>query len=145
MTVSNILKAKGGGGVITADASAKVSDVAKILSENRIGAVVIIGPAGKIEGIVSERDVVRHVGKDGAKALELPVSAIMTKNVHTANEMDSEAALMTLMTEQRIRHLPVVTDGKMVGMISIGDVVKYRIEAIEHETDDLKAYIASAG
>jgi len=131
--------------VITADASAKVSDVAKILSENRIGAVVIIGPAGKIEGIVAERDVVRHVGKDGAKALELPVSAIMTKNVHTANEMDSEAALMTLMTEQRIRHLPVVTDGKMVGMISIGDVVKYRIEAIEHETDDLKAYIASAG
>jgi len=144
MTVSHILKAKGGG-VISAAASAKVSDIAKILSENRIGAVVIIGAGGKIEGIVSERDVVRHVGKDGAKALELPVSAIMTKNVRTANEMDSEAALMTLMTEHRIRHLPVVTDGKIVGMISIGDVVKYRIEAIEHETDDLKAYIASAG
>jgi len=144
MTVSHILKAKGGG-VISAAASAKVSDIAKILSENRIGAVVIIGAGGKIEGIVSERDVVRHVGKDGAKALELSVSAIMTKNVRTANEMDSEAALMTLMTEHRIRHLPVVTDGKMVGMISIGDVVKYLIEAIERETDDLKAYIASAG
>ena len=144
MTVSHILKAKGGG-VISAAASAKVSDIAKILSEKRIGAVVIIGAGGKIEGIVSERDVVRHVGKDGAKALELPVSAIMTKNVRTANEMDSEAALMTLMTEHRIRHLPVVTDGKMVGMISIGDVVKYLIEAIERETDDLKAYIASAG
>ena len=144
MTVSHILKAKGGG-VISAAASAKVSDIAKILSENRIGAVVIIGAGGKIEGIVSERDVVRHVGKDGAKALELPVSAIMTKNVRTANEMDSEAALMTLMTEHRIRHLPIVTDGKMVGMISIGDVVKYLIEAIERETDDLKAYIASAG
>ena len=144
MTVSHILKAKGGEG-ITAAASAKVSDIAKILSEKRIGAVVIIGAGGKIEGIVSERDVVRHVGKDGAKALELPASAIMTKNVRTANEMDSEAALMTLMTEHRIRHLPVVTDGKMVGMISIGDVVKYLIEAIERETDDLKAYIASAG
>ena len=144
MTVSHILKAKGGG-VITAAASAKVSDIAKILSEKRIGAVVIIGAGGKIEGIVSERDVVRHVGKDGAKALELPVSAIMTKNVRTAKEMDSEAALMTLMTEHRIRHLPIVTDGKMVGMISIGDVVKYLIEAIERETDDLKAYIASAG
>ncbi len=144
MTVSHILKAKGGE-VITAAASAKVSDIAKILSEKRIGAVVIIGAGGKIEGIVSERDVVRHVGKDGAKALELPVSAIMTKNVRTAKEMDSEAALMTLMTEHRIRHLPVVTDGKMVGMISIGDVVKYLIEAIERETDDLKAYIASAG
>jgi len=131
--------------VISAAASAKVSDIAKILSENRIGAVVIIGAGGKIEGIVSERDVVRHVGKDGAKALELSVSAIMTKNVRTANEMDSEAALMTLMTEHRIRHLPIVTDGKMVGMISIGDVVKYLIEAIERETDDLKAYIASAG
>ena len=144
MTVSHILKAKGGE-VITAAASAKVSDIANILSEKRIGAVVIIGAGGKIEGIVSERDVVRHVGKDGAKALELPVSAIMTKNVRTAKEMDSEAALMTLMTEHRIRHLPVVTDGKMVGMISIGDVVKYLIEAIERETDDLKAYIASAG
>ena len=144
MTVSHILKAKGGE-VITAAASAKVSDIAKILSEKRIGAVVIIGAGGKIEGIVSERDVVRHVGKDGAKALELPVSAIMTKNVRTAKEMDSEAALMTLMTEHRIRHLPIVTDGKMVGMISIGDVVKYLIEAIERETDDLKAYIASAG
>ena len=144
MTVSHILKAKGGE-VITAAASAKVSDIAKILSENRIGAVVIIGAGGKIEGIVSERDVVRQVGKDGARALELPVSAIMTKNVRTANEMDSDAALMALMTEHRIRHLPVVTDGKMVGMISIGDVVKYLIEAIERETDDLKAYIASAG
>jgi CBS domain-containing protein len=144
MTVSHILKAKGGG-VITAAASAKVSDIAKTLSEKRIGAVVIVGAGGQIEGIVSERDVVRHVGKDGAKALDFPVSAIMTKNVRTANEMDSEAALMTLMTEHRIRHLPVVTDGKMVGMISIGDVVKYRIEAIEHEADDLKAYIASAG
>ncbi len=144
MTVSHILKSKGRD-VVTASASAKVSDIARTLSEKRIGAVVIIGPGGKIEGIVSERDVVRHVGKDGAKALELPVSTIMTKNVRTARDGDSESELMALMTEHRIRHLPVVNDGNLGGLISIGDVVKYRIEAIEREAEDMKAYIATAG
>jgi CBS domain-containing protein len=144
MTVSHILKSKGRD-VITAGAAAKVSDVAKTLSEKRIGAVVITGINGKIEGIVSERDVVRHIGKEGAKALDLPVSAVMTKNVRTCRESDSEAELMALMTEHRIRHLPVVTDGKLMGMISIGDVVKNRIEAIERESAEMKAYIATAG
>jgi CBS domain-containing protein len=144
MTVSHILKAKGRV-VITAAPTATVADIAKTLSEKRIGAVVIAGPEGRIEGIVSERDIVRHVGKDGAKALALPASAIMTKSVRTAGEGDSEAELMALMTAHRIRHLPVVVDGRLSGMISIGDVVKYRIEAIEHEAEDLKAYIASAG
>lgn len=144
MTVSHILKAKGRN-VITAAANAKVSDIARTLSEKRIGAVVITGAGGKIEGIVSERDVVRHVGREGAKALDLPVSAIMTKTVRTAGEGDSEAELMALMTEHRIRHLPVVHDGKLSGMISIGDVVKNRIEAIEREAEEMKAYIASAG
>ncbi|NMD08768.1 MAG: CBS domain-containing protein [Phyllobacteriaceae bacterium] len=144
MSVSHILKAKGRD-VITAGASATVSDIARTLSEKRVGAVVITGPGGKIEGIVSERDVVKHVGRDGAKALDLPVSAIMTKAVRTAREGDSESELMALMTEHRIRHLPVVHDGKLVGMISIGDVVKNRIEAIEREAEDMKAYIATAG
>ncbi|MFO1033717.1 MAG: CBS domain-containing protein [Hyphomicrobiales bacterium] len=144
MTVSHILKAKGRD-VITAKASDRVADVARTLSEKRIGAVVITSGAGKIEGIVSERDVVRHVGRDGASALELPVSAIMTKNVRTCGEMDSEAELMALMTEHRIRHLPVVSDGRLAGMVSIGDVVKNRIEAIEREAEDMKAYIATAG
>lgn len=144
MTVSHILKAKGRD-VITAAATAKVSDIARTLSEKRIGAVVITGVGGKIEGIVSERDVVKHVGRDGATALDLPVSAIMTKSVRTAREGDSEAELMALMTEHRIRHLPVVNEGKLAGMVSIGDVVKYRIEAIEREAEDMKAYIASAG
>lgn len=144
MTVSHILKAKGRD-VITAGADTSVSEIARTLSEKRIGAVVITGAGGKIEGIVSERDVVKHVGKVGAKALELPVSAIMTKTVRTARDGDSEAELMTLMTEHRIRHLPVVNDGKLSGMISIGDVVKFRIEAIEREAEDMKAYIATAG
>lgn len=144
MTVSQILKAKGRD-VITAAPTSKVSDVARILSERRIGAVVITGAGGRIEGIVSERDVVRQIGKEGAKALDLPVSAIMTRNVRTAREGDSESELMALMTEHRIRHLPVVNDGKLAGMISIGDVVKNRIEAIEREAADMKAYISTAG
>ena len=144
MTVSHILKSKGND-VVSAASTASVSDIARTLSEKRIGAVVIIGAGGKIEGIVSERDVVRHVGRDGAKSLELPVSAIMTKNVRTARIGDTESELMTLMTEHRIRHLPVVHDGKLAGMISIGDVVKFRIEAIEREAEDMKAYIATSG
>ncbi|MFT3671794.1 CBS domain-containing protein [Aestuariivirga sp.] len=144
MTVSHILQAKGRD-VITAAPTAKVSDVARILSERRIGAVVITGAGGRIEGIVSERDVVRHIGKDGASALDLPVSAIMTRAVRTAREADTEAELMSLMTAHRIRHLPVTHEGKLSGMISIGDVVKHRIEAIEREAEEMKAYIATAG
>lgn len=144
MTVSHILKAKGRD-VITASPTSTVSDVARILSERRIGAVVITGASGRIEGIVSERDVVRQIGKDGAAALALPVSAIMTRNVRTAGGDDSESELMALMTEHRIRHLPVVHEGKLSGMISIGDVVKHRIEAIEREAEEMKAYIATAG
>lgn len=144
MTVSHILQAKGRD-VITAAPTAKVSEVARILSERRIGAVVITGAGGRIEGIVSERDVVRRIGKDGAKALDLPVSEIMTRTVRTARESDTEAELMALMTEHRIRHLPVVHEGKLHGMVSIGDVVKHRIEAIEREAEEMKAYIATAG
>lgn len=144
MSVSHMLKSKGRD-VVTAGANARVSEIVKTLSKRKIGAVVITGVGGRIEGIVSERDVVRHLGDEGAKALDLPVSAIMTKNVHTCRESDSEADLMALMTSRRIRHLPVATDGKLVGIISIGDVVKHRIEAIEREAEEMRAYIATAG
>lgn len=144
MAVSQILKGKGRD-VITAAPSTRVAEIARILSEKKIGAVVITGAQGRIEGIVSERDVVRHVGRDGASALDLPVSSIMTKTVRTASETDSESELMALMTAHRIRHLPVVTNGHLAGMISIGDVVKHRIEAIESEAENLRAYIATAG
>ena len=89
--------------------------------------------------------MVRCIAKDGAGGLELAVSQVMTSKVKTCSESDSEIELMALMTENRIRHLPVVNAGKLVGMISIGDVVKFRIEAIEREASDMKAYIASAG
>lgn len=141
MSVSHILKSKGRD-VITAKAADHLRDIAQTLASKRIGAIVILSGSGKIEGIVSERDVVRCLAAEGAKALDVPVSQIMTKGVKTCNEHDSETELMALMTENRIRHLPVVAGDQLVGMISIGDVVKFRIEAIEREAADMKAYIA---
>jgi CBS domain-containing protein len=143
MSVSNILSVKGRN-VFTARGSDKIADIVKTLAEKRIGAIVVTDAAGKIEGIVSERDVVRHLAKEGDSLLAKSVSAIMTRNVKTCSEGDDEQELMSLMTENRIRHLPVVSAGKLAGMVSIGDVVKYRIECIEREADHMKAYIAGA-
>jgi CBS domain-containing protein len=143
MAVSHILGVKGRN-VFTVRPADTVEAVAKLLGEKRIGAVVVTDLAGHIAGIVSERDVVRHIASEGAAVLKKPASAIMTSNVHTCADGDSEQELMTLMTTRRIRHLPVVKNGKLDGMISIGDVVKFRIEAIEREAEDMKAYIAGA-
>lgn len=144
MSVAHILGTKGRG-VITASPDDTVHAAATTLSEKRIGAVVAVGRDGSIGGIVSERDIVRALAQHGAKAMTLKLSEIMTKQVHTCAPADSEADLMGLMTAKRVRHLPVVEHGKLVGMISIGDVVKFRIEAIEREADEMKTYIASAG
>jgi CBS domain-containing protein len=143
MAVSHILSVKGRN-VFTVRSTDTVDAVAKILGEKRIGAIVVTDDQGHISGIVSERDVVRHIALEGASILTKPASAIMTSNVHTCQDGDSEQELMALMTARRIRHLPVVKDGKLDGMISIGDVVKFRIEAIEREAEDMKAYIAGA-
>lgn len=143
MSVSNILSVKGRN-VFTARGADKIADIVKSLAEKRIGAIVITDGGGRIEGIVSERDVVRHLAKEGAGLLTKSVSAIMTRNVKTCTEDDDEQELMTMMTENRIRHLPVVSSGKLAGMVSIGDVVKNRMETIEREADHMKAYIAGA-
>ncbi len=143
MSVSHILKSKGRA-VITALSRDSLGSIAQTLAAKRIGAIVILNESGKIEGIVSERDVVRCLAAEGAKALDVPVSKIMTKGVKTCSDDDSETELMAMMTENRIRHLPVVDKGKLTGMISIGDVVKFRIEAIEREAADMKAYIAGS-
>ena len=143
MSVSHILKSKGRD-VITAKSKDSLGSIAQTLASKRIGAIVILSDSGKIEGIVSERDVVRCVASDGAAALNVLVSKIMTKGVKTCTETDSETELMALMTENRIRHLPVIAQGKLAGMISIGDVVKFRIEAIERDAADMKAYISGA-
>jgi CBS domain-containing protein len=143
MAVSHILSVKGRN-VFTVRPSDSVEAVAKLLGEKRIGAVVVTDDKGHISGIVSERDVVRHIAQDGAGVLKQDAASIMTKNVHTCQDGDSEQELMAMMTARRIRHLPVVKGGKLDGMISIGDVVKFRIEAIEREAEDMKAYIAGA-
>ncbi len=144
MTVSHIISGKSRE-VVTAEASESVLQIAGRLAQHKIGAVVIVENGDTIKGIVSERDIVRVISSDGAAALSRRAETIMTKGVKTCNEADSEAELMSLMTENRIRHLPVVRNNKLVAMVSIGDVVKYRMLQMEHETDDLKTYIASAG
>jgi CBS domain-containing protein len=144
MSVSHILGVKGRA-VITATPSENVHSTAQKLSQNRIGAVVVVDANGAIAGIVSERDIVRALADHGAAAMTQSVSGIMSKAVKTCKFGDSETELMALMTTHRIRHLPVVEAGQLAGMISIGDIVKYRIEAIEREAEDMKSYIASAG
>ena len=144
MSVAQILSSKGRA-IHTAMASDKLETIAKTLADKRIGSVVITDAKGAIAGIVSERDIVRAVARNGAGALELPASSVMSSEVQTCAPTDSEAELMAVMTAHRIRHLPVMENGRLAGMISIGDVVKFRIEAIEREAEDMKSYIATAG
>ncbi len=144
MSVSHILGVKGRA-VITAGPSDSVHSTAQKLAQNRIGAVVIVDPKGAIAGIVSERDIVRALADHGAASMTQTVSSIMSRTVKTCKFGDSETELMALMTTHRIRHLPVVEGGQLAGMISIGDIVKYRIEAIEREAEEMKSYISSAG
>ena len=141
MSVAHILQRKGRV-VYTAKPNDSVKDVAHLLMQKSIGAIVISTDGSKIDGIVSERDIVHALAKQGTSAFTSPVSSIMTKKVQACAEDDSETELMALMTQQRIRHLPVVANGKLVGMVSIGDVVKLRVEQIERDAADMKAYIA---
>ena len=144
MTVKAILSRKGGD-VVTIAPTATLSAAVKLLAERRIGAILVTGPDNRVAGILSERDIVRAVALSGSKALDRPVREFMTASVRTCAPRDTEAELMALMTEHRVRHLPVVEGGKLGGMISIGDVVKNRIEEIEREAEEMKSYIASSG
>jgi CBS domain-containing protein len=144
MTVANILSGKGHN-VITAGANDSIAAIVKTLAEKRIGAVLVTKPDGSLAGIVSERDVIRALAERGNKAMDAKAQDIMTAKVHTCAPDDSEGELMAMMTVNRIRHLPVMKAGKLAGMISIGDVVKFRMEAIEREAEEMKSYIASAG
>lgn len=144
MAVAQILRQKGAD-VVTVTPADNVQTIVDTLARHRIGAVLVLDQKGAIKGIVSERDVVRALSRDGAGVLQKTAADIMTAKVRTCQPGDSEAELMQLMTENRIRHLPVVAQGKLAGMISIGDVVKLRIESIEREAEEMKSYIASAG
>ncbi|MGL4525690.1 MAG: CBS domain-containing protein [Aestuariivirga sp.] len=144
MAVAHILKQKGSA-VFTVGPGETVKSIVGVLDQHRIGAVLVTDGKGGIAGIVSERDIVRAMARLGAAVLERKASDVMTAKVRTCGPNDTEAELMSLMTEHRIRHLPVVANGKLAGMISIGDVVKLRMESMEREAEELKTYIASAG
>jgi CBS domain-containing protein len=141
MQVENILQSKGRA-VHTVSAGATIAEAVDILNSRRIGAVVVVD-SGKVMGILSERDVVRHLGKDWAGLATRPVSDVMTKDVVTASRHATVAEVMERMTERRIRHLPVLEGPELVGIVSIGDVVKRKIEETEQEAIALKEYIAS--
>ena len=141
VSVKNILDAKGRAVVTTAPATT-LAEAAKILSDNRIGAIVVVGVDGKIAGIFTERDVVNAVAKAGKDSLDQPLAALMTAKVYRCKEDATIDELMELMTRRRFRHVPVEDKGKLSGIISIGDVVKSRIREIEIEAEHIKAYIA---
>ena len=141
MLVSQILKSKSDDGVITVPPGTTVAKVAEMLSARRIGAVVISTDGKSVAGIVSERDVVRELGRRGPACLGDSVDAIKTARVTTCTTHDMADDVLRRMTDGRFRHLPVVEGDQMVGLISIGDVVKARLADLEHEKDALEAMI----
>lgn len=143
MTVGRILEAKGYG-LETAPPSTKIAAISHHLNEQGIGAIVIVDEGGRLKGIVSERDIVRALDAHGNAALEKAAQEIMTINVVTATEEEPVDEIMRLMTESKFRHLPITRDGKLVGLVSIGDLVKHRITQLEHETEAFRAYIRAA-
>lgn len=141
MNVATILKAKGSD-VATVNPDVTLADAALLLTERGIGAVVVM-EGRHVLGIVSERDIVKAVARNGAEALKAPVRDVMTTRVVTCSLNDSVDELMDSMTEGRFRHLPVIEDGELVGIVSIGDVVKHRIAETVMETEALRLYIAT--
>jgi CBS domain-containing protein len=147
MNVKSILAAKShnlGGDLISIEPTADLAAAARLLARHRIGAVVIRGAGGRLAGILSERDIVRALAERGADALALPVGQVMTREVETCGENDSTASLMERMTAGKFRHMPVVEQGRLVGLISIGDVVKQRVEQFEREQEAMRDYIRTA-
>ena len=140
MNVEIILKTKGSD-VATTKPDASLAVAAAELVARKIGALVVSTDGSSVDGIISERDIVRAIAEAGAAALDKPVSAAMTRDVFTCSRKDSVQELMATMSQKRIRHLPVTEDGKLCGMISIGDVVKYRLEEVEYEAEALRGFI----
>jgi len=142
MNVEAILQTKGHE-VITITPEDTVVEAAQVLDQNRIGAAVVTQTNGTVCGVLSERDVARQIARQGADALQRPISECMSRNVITAKLDDSIDTLLACMTDRRIRHLPVVDKGKLVGVISIGDVVKRKITETEAEAEAMKTYISA--
>jgi CBS domain-containing protein len=142
MTVRAIIDAKGHH-VQSVEPEAKLSAAIKMLGERKIGALLVMDK-GHIEGILSERDIVRVLGERGAEVLDEPVSTVMTRKVISCKPSDTVGAIMEIMTLGKFRHLPVVHDGSLVGLISIGDIVKQRVQEYENEQEALRDYIKTA-
>jgi CBS domain-containing protein len=143
MTVKAILARKGTD-VVTAEPNATLGEVVRVLSARRIGAVVVTGADRRIVGILSERDVVRVLGEKGASVLDQPIADVMTRKVTTCSLGDTIIELMERMTEGKFRHVPVVDQGRLAGIVSIGDVVKWRVHEMEDESAALRDYIQTA-
>ncbi len=142
MRISDVLRSKGDT-VMTVQPGETISGLLRLLSEHRIGAMVVSSDGHTVEGIISERDVVRALHTEGTKLLERTVGDIMTSDVHTCDLHTAIDDLMRTMTDKRVRHIPVVVEGELKGIVSIGDVVKFRIDELTSERDHLSAYIQS--
>jgi CBS domain-containing protein len=143
MTVEHILSAKGRK-VITIEPERTLGEAVRLLDERKIGAVVVGDADHAVLGIISERDIVRALAKCGAAALDEPVSRHMTGKVVTCTGRSAISELMELMTDRKFRHVPIVEDGRLNGIVSIGDIVKHRLAEIETEHKALREYIATA-
>ena len=143
MTVSTILAGKGRE-VVSVEPSASLADAVRLLAGKRIGAAVILGADRRIAGIISERDIVRVLAERAAGALDEPVSQTMTRKVETCNESETVSSLMERMTSGKFRHMPVVDRGRVIGIVSIGDIVKHRLHEMERESAAMRDYIMTA-
>jgi len=145
MNVKAILAAKKrGGDIIGIEPTASLAAAAKLLAAHRIGSLVIRGAGGRVAGILSERDIVRALSEQGASALDVPVGQAMTRDVETCGEDESCASIMERMTAGKFRHMPVLRGGKLAGLVSIGDVVKQRVDEVERESEAMRDYIRTA-
>jgi CBS domain-containing protein len=143
MNVGVILAGKGRD-VVTIDPGVSLGEAVRLLAEKRIGAALILGADRRIVGIISERDVVRALAEGGAGALDEPVSRTMTRKVETCTESETVASLMERMTAGKFRHMPVVDQGRLAGVVSIGDIVKHRLLEMERESVAMRDYIMTA-
>jgi len=143
MTVKSILAGKGRE-VVAIEPNANLAAAVALLAQKRIGALLVLGADGRIVGILSERDIVRVLAEHGSRVLDEPVSQVMTRKVITCAEHETVATIMERMTAGKFRHMPVVDQGRLIGVISIGDVVKQRVLDMEHESAAMRDYIATA-
>ncbi len=142
MTVGSILDEKGRN-VITLGLKTSLTDALKLLEEKSIGVVLITATDGSLAGILSERDIVRSLARSGVGVLNESAASHMTSDVVTCNESDAVIGVMEVMSKGRFRHLPVTDDGKLIGLISIGDVVKRRLQVVEKEAEDIRSYLSA--